>query len=562
MFKKNTDHLQTTFFGFENQLNEAQKKELNESEYSSFYELVFCNINEDLFSPLYSDRGSRPNAPINAMVSALILYNRKNWTYNELFENINFNLLTRKALGLSELGESPFCQATLFNFQHLINEYWLETGENILEQVFDGLTTEQLKKLKIKTNIQRTDSFLIGSNIRNYSRLQLIIETLRRLHRIIEKKDRNSLETWFAPYLKETSGQYVYRIKGSNLEKELEKIAETYNIIYQTLKQSYNDMAVFKIFERVYTEHFTIVENKITVKPPEQLHSSCLQSPDDPDATYRKKKKQTSKGQSVNATETCNPENPLNLITDIAVETNNTDDSKILNSRLDNLKEKTPELDEMYTDGGYGSADNDKKMQKLGIKHIQTAIKGREAKVEIMIEQKSEMAYEVSCPNQSIESQKTQKRNKACFDLKKCSQCPLGEFCPTVEMSGVRKYYFTDDDYLKKKRQKTIDTIPIEKKYLRNNIEATVKEFKQDYRHGKLKVRGRFKTEVFAFAMGISINFGRIYRHISESSDVFKNFLSLFLFKFKKFMKNQKTNCVFFYFTIFNDIRLLKNCSF
>ncbi len=57
-------------------------------------------------------------------------------------------------------------------------------------------------------------------------------------------------------------------------------------------------------------------------------------------------------------TETANPENKLNLLTDIAVKPNNTDDSAILNSRLETLKEKTPDLKELHTDGAYGSLKN------------------------------------------------------------------------------------------------------------------------------------------------------------------------------------------------------------
>jgi hypothetical protein len=33
---------------------------------------------------------------------------------------------------------------------------------------------------------------------------------------------------------------------------------------------------------------------------------------------------------------------------------------------------------------------------------------------------------------------------------------------------------------------------------------------------GKLKVRGEFRASVFAFSMGISINFGRIIRYINK----------------------------------------------
>ena len=64
-------------------------------------------------------------------------------------------------------------------------------------------------------------------------------------------------------------------------------------------------------------------------------------------------------------TEKANPENELNLLTDIAVQSNNTDDSNIMNDRIEPLKEKTPDLKELHTDGGYGSKDNDRKFEEL-----------------------------------------------------------------------------------------------------------------------------------------------------------------------------------------------------
>jgi hypothetical protein len=48
----------------------------------------------------------------------------------------------------------------------------------------------------------------------------------------------------------------------------------------------------------------------------------------------------------------------LNLLTDVAVCSNNTDDSKILNVRLEQRKDKTPELEELHNDRAYGSEDN------------------------------------------------------------------------------------------------------------------------------------------------------------------------------------------------------------
>ena len=98
-------------------------------------------------------------------------YNK--WSYEELFNQIEFNILTKLALGLDSIEYHPFSPATIFNFQNRLTAHFCKTGENLLENVFDKLTDKQLKALKIKTDIQRTDSFAASSNIRNYSRLQL-----------------------------------------------------------------------------------------------------------------------------------------------------------------------------------------------------------------------------------------------------------------------------------------------------------------------------------------------------------------------------------------------------
>ena len=69
------------------------------------------------------------------------------------------------------------------------------------------------------------------------------------------------------------------------------------------------------------------------------------------------------------------------------------------------IKEKTPELNEMHTDGGYGSEDNDKKFEKMEINQITTAVRGRESEIEKKIEQTSESpdVYTVECPFQKAE---------------------------------------------------------------------------------------------------------------------------------------------------------------
>lgn len=521
MFRKNTSHLQPSLFGFASQLPEARLKKLQKSKEYEFYRLVFCRIKEADFAVLYSDTSSRPNAPVNSLVASIILMYLNNWTTEQLFEQIDFNLLTRTALGLDTLEETPFCPATFFNFQNRMLSHFINTGENLLEMVFDSFTQQQLNTLKIKTDIHRSDSFMAMSNIRSYSRTQLLVEMLIRLHRILSDDDKRRFSELLEPYIKQSSGQYIYGLERSEIPHELEKLGKLYHQLYKALKQSYEDFEVFGIFERVYTEHFTVVEDRVEVKPSEQLDGSTLQSPDDIDAAYRQKHGRHYKGQSVNVTETANPENEVNLITDVAVCPNDTDDSRILNKRIEHIKDKTPELKELHTDGAYGSEDNDKKMEELEITHVQTAVRGRKAEVSMNIEEVGQGQYMVKCPHQSVGSEKTRKRYRACFDVKICKECSLSNRCPAKEQVDKRTYYFDRSDYLLCRRMRNIEDLPPERRKLRPNVEATIKEFSGAFNHrGKLRVRGLFRTMVYAYAMAVSINFGRIWRYMTENPEV------------------------------------------
>ena len=190
MFYENNEHRQPSLFGFEMQLPEKKLKKLKASQEYHFYKLIFSKIDERKFACLFSDNYRRPNAPVNTLVASMILIQQNNWTIEKLFKCIDFDILTRTALGLDTLDDTPFCQATFFNFQNRIKSHYEQTGENLLETVFDSLTAKQLKTLKVKTNIQRTDSFMAMSNIQNYGRLQLLIEVLIRLHRILTDEDK------------------------------------------------------------------------------------------------------------------------------------------------------------------------------------------------------------------------------------------------------------------------------------------------------------------------------------------------------------------------------------
>ncbi len=55
------------------------------------------------------------------------------------------------------------------------------------------MTIKQINELALKPDIQRTDSTLVSSNIKKYSRAQLLIEILIRHERILDEADKDRI---------------------------------------------------------------------------------------------------------------------------------------------------------------------------------------------------------------------------------------------------------------------------------------------------------------------------------------------------------------------------------
>lgn len=520
MFRKNASHEQGDFF---NHLlfgisEEKYKKALLTKE-CRFYEEVFCRIDEGIFEPLYAGGHGRPNAPLNCLAAAVILREVRHCTYEQLFCNLDFDVLTRMAIGLTDMSETPFCPATLFNFQERLVRYEQEQGCNLFEQLFHSITGDQLERFEVDTSVQRCDSFGAMSNIANYGRVRLLVEVLLRLYRVLEVNDREKVGAMFEPYASQSSDNYVYRMDPGDLPRELSQLAEIYVRICGLLGDRYAEEPVYRMFRRVMSEQFEVAgDGDVRVRKPKEIGSDSLQSPDDPEATFNAKNGKRQKGYKVNLSETATPENELNLINDVAVAPNNVHDGTMLAERMDTIKQRTPQLDEMHTDGGYGGRALDPKMSEHEVLHVETGTQMGHARVNMIYEAAGD-GYRVSCLCQTVVAKRTSKRWKAVFDDEVCIGCTHRETCPTVQLPRKRTLYF-DESWAKASiRSRNIERIPEERRKLRANVEATVKEFTGCFNHkGKLRVRGLARSTLQILAAALAINFGRVFRFQNRDS--------------------------------------------
>jgi len=525
MFKENHRHFQLPLTSNVDELPPKLRKHLDTSWSGAFYREFFCRLDETPFAILYADCPSRPNIPVNVLVGLEYLKAGNGWSDEEMLEVFGYDVQVRYALGYRQLGEGDFDERTLYYFRERLSRYMQETGINLVEKAFEQVTDEQIGTYRLKTGKQRMDSTQIASNIRVMGRLQLLVEVLQRVYRMLTKEDQGQYAEDFAPYIQGHAGQYVYHIKGQDTSEHLQKIGELMQLLLVELEPNYALEPVYQMLMRVFGEHFRVEEKILKIKLGKELSASSLQSPDDLEATYRQKNNKSFRGYVANLTETCDPENPLQLVTKIQVGSNHTDDAEMLVEALPNLKERT-DLDTLYTDGGYGSPDADKTLQDHQVEQIQTAIRGRIPNNEKLnlsdfeIKQTEKgIPTQITCPqgqSTAVHTSSQQKAYVAHFEDNLCLTCPLLPKCPVQRGKRDLRFHLRFDQKqlnLSERRQRSL-IHQEEGRNLRAAVEATVRQVKHPFPASKLPVRGKFRISCMVIGSAMITNVRRIQRYL------------------------------------------------
>lgn len=527
MFRKNTKHQQPALISAASELPEKQRKRLEKSWAGSFYREFFNRIDEQAFAVLYSDEASRPNVPVNVLVGLEGLKAGFGWSDQELYENYCYNLQVRYALGYDRLGDGDFEIRTLYYFRERLSKYNAEKGVNLLEKAFEHITDAQIVALKVHTGMQRMDSTQIASNIVSASRLQLLVEALQRMERILSEADKARLAETLAPYTRDSAGHYTYRVKGKEaVQAHLQEIGQSIHTLLLDLKSDYATEQAYQVLERLFTENYHLVDSLPHPKENDEITSSCLQSVDDLEATYRTKGTGHFKGYVANITETCDPENPLQLITKVQVAPNNVDDTQLLAEALPDLKERTG-VETMISDGGYGGETSDAALQEQGVKLVQTAIRGLQpdpdkfhlSDFELRSNEKGH-PITLTCPHGQTVLVTRARTNgwQARFDPVTCAACPFHQEgrCRTKPQKRDPRYLlaFTAQEVVAAKRRKEYLAHKGDGHNLRSAVEATMRSVKHAFPAGKLPVRGRFRVTCMIIASAATTNVRRIQRYL------------------------------------------------
>ena len=524
MFRANKQHLQGQLYSTVSELPPAQRQLLESSWAGTFRREVFARVDESALSVLYATAASRPNVPVNVLLGLEILKAGFGWTDEEMYEAFLFNVQVRYALGYEQLGDGYFAMRTVYELRRRLSRWMRERGENLLEVAFVQITDAQLQALKLKSETLRMDSTLVASDICKFTRLQLLVEILQRVQRMLSQSDQERYAELLAPYLSCKAGRYVYRLKHSEADVRLAAIGPLLLRLVNELAERYATENVYGLLVRVFGEHFVVCGTAVSLKPYQEVGARSLQAPDDPQATLHHKRGENYRGYVANVTETCDPSNPLQLIVKVQTQPNATDDAQLLVAALPELIERT-EVKTLYTDGGYNSPSVDPLLHAAQIEHRQTALRGDRphpdcvSLVHFGLETDAEgRPLSLTCPQGQripVKPGKAPAHYIARADRQRCTACPLLSRCLARPWSGAKTptIYFDHRQLLLAQKRQAIASASALPGNPRAAVEATIRSLKQPFRHGKLLVRGCFRVACLLLGSALMVNSRRIHAY-------------------------------------------------
>lgn len=524
MFRKSKKHQQSSLFDSQFLLPPKLRERMETSWAHTFYHQVFLRIPEESFAILYSEEDSRPNAPVNVLVGADILKTGFGWSDAELEENLQFDLLARYALGLNNLNQDVPVLRTLYNFRRRVREYAQETDINLYQKTFSTITDEQLAELSLKTGWQRMDSSQLLSNIAQMSRLGLVLSVLQKGVSALPAAEHEKWQKEYEAYLQPKPQNFCYRVKRDEVAGHLLEIGHLLLKLVAVLTESRASGEIIHLVERALQDLYIIDDQEqVTLRPANEIRGDALQSPHDLEATYRKKGGTGHQGYVVNLSETCDPDNPVQLLTSIQLAPNSTDDGRLLVESLSEQSARGIMVRKLTVDGGYTGEIGEKACRDHRVQMLPTRIRGGRTapgrwgwEEYTWLLDDDDLPRMVVCPQGKVANLVASREGDwllARFDRTACADCLFFQQQCRVKPYQKRKppTLFVSPRWIQVALLR--QGMSPSNNALRAGVESTVRSFKRVFPSGKLPVRSAVRSSMVACCSALMVNCRRVHQY-------------------------------------------------
>jgi hypothetical protein len=474
----------------------------------------------DKLALCFPEKMGRPTKELYTVLGALALQQYHDLTDQETSKQLSFDIQWHYAMDLAEESDDVkyICPKTLWTMRTLATELGLEND------VFAATAKKLAALFNVDTSKQRIDSVHIRSNMARLGRVGIFVKSIDRFLVNLKRQHRSLWDRIDPELIQRYQGkkarQCFAAVKPSESKRVLSDVAaDLYRLVTQfEAEPQVADMHSYKLLCRIVKEQCDVDQDgTVTVKKPKQISSDSLQNPSDPDATYSGHKGQ---GYQVQVMETYTEHkedekdaSQLNLITHVKVEKACQSDTKALLPAIEETREKDLAPETLQADSLYGSDENIREAEKLGVEVVSPAL-GAEKQSQTQL---SDFCFRTDghvdiCPagHEPVLRKKKKTRYSQGFDIKVCRSCPRLESCPVKNGKSHCFLRYEEKAMRIAKRRQYENSDEFKDRYRwRAGVEATMSQYDRLTGVKRLRVRG-FKAVSFAAVMkAVAVNIAR-----------------------------------------------------
>ena len=489
---------QTRLFDpFDSVLTEKTRKRLLDGWAGIFRHVILELMPVETISGHFDPAMGRPTKELYSMAGLLLIKEFMDWTKDEALDAYSFRMDIHYALNLEPVTHE-ISMRTLERYMNLFED------NDLAKSVMLEITVTLVDLLELNIDKQRLDSTHIFSDMAGFGRTRLMGVAIKRfLTQVIRhnKEDYNSLEESFRNRYAPGVNQLFADTKKDSESRRLlrQQVAEDMYLLIRRFADTaeHAGRGTYKAMERIFYEQCEVHEEKVCVK--KKTGGNVIQNPSDLDATYDGHK---GPGYQVQISETCHPDNEVQLITCALPQTAVESDTTATSEVLDSLEESELLPREMFADTHYCSDENIQAAANRGVELVGPVQCGSLIDKDVDhlnvddfdIDEQTE---EVVCcpaghkPVSSIHDKQTGK-TKTVMPSSTCSQCEFRKECPVEKCrDGYCLYHTAKQRRLAGRRREENTDVFRERYRIRGGIEGTNSGLKRKTGLGQLRVRGR-----------------------------------------------------------------------
>jgi transposase len=511
MFKPKST--QSSIFQTHLYLPDKLRNRLKESWAEVFRKDIMPIIPEEEFSELYSENMGRPCVPVALLIGLSILKEMFNCSDEKLIEELYFNIMVQYALQVDPF-EAEISIRTLYNFRERIMD------SPAIKETFFSIVNKIIKENSIKTSFQRLDSKHFYSNMARLTRLQLFVRTVEKFLKSLDPSYIEDLPEDLRRRYLEREG-YFADAAPNEAQRSLIQTAEDilFLLNHFSADDSVTSLETFALLERLFHEQCYQPKDsdKALPRPADEISSDSLQNPSDPDATYDGHK---GEGYQVQIAESCNSDNPFQVVTDFETENANESDQNALMPIIEDLEDQCLKPDIMAADAGYVSGKNILDSEEQDVVLLGPLTTGRSSDNDKLSLADFHMDIEdriFECPQGApaiFSSENEDGSIQIQFDCEHCKECPVRDICP-VNQRGRLTYTREKAATARRKREQQSQEFK-EAYKIRSGIEATNSELNRAYGAKKVWTRGFNRVNLAMAFKVMALNIRRFARYATE----------------------------------------------